>query len=357
MSTPDRPRDPLADLVRDAADAVEPQDGLMAIRTRTRTTIRPGIKENTMNNVRTWLVTGLGGAVATAAVIGGVWLATGDDDANSDEPGPGNTPTQTPTDDPTTPTDDPTGPALQTFENVPVYFVGETGHGDRLFREFGTAQGESKLDAAVDAAILGDAVDSDYLSNWPQTEATSTYDGEIITIDLAGEAIHDLPDGMTAEQAGLALQQVIYTAQAAVGEGRKPVQFLIDGGHSDMVLGEPTSEPLAEAPVLDTLSHVSVTTPEEGDIVSGDTLEVTGVANSFEANVGLRLEDADGNEVAVGYGTAEGWMEEKLFPFTGQLDLTGVAPGQYTLVAMTDDASGGAEGNGPFVDTKIIQIS
>jgi hypothetical protein len=123
------------------------------------------------------------------------------------------------------------------------------------------------------------------------------------------------------------------------------------------VLGLPTSEPLANGPVLDTLAHVSLTTPAEGDVVSGDTLEVSGVANSFEANVIVRLQRYEGTEVVAEEPfTAEGWMGEKLFPFSGTLDLSGVAPGDYVLIAMTDDPSGGAEGQGAHSDSRRITV-
>ena len=56
-----------------------------------------------------------------------------------------------------------------------------------------------------------------------------------------------------------------------------------------------------------------------------------------------------------GFATAEGWMG-KLFPFTTTLDLSDLPPGDYTLVASTDDPSGGAEGNGPFTDTKDFTL-
>ena len=49
-------------------------------------------------------------------------------------------------------------------------------------------------------------------------------------------------------------------------------------------------------------------------------------------------------------------MEEKLFPWSGSVDLAGLEPGTYTFVAQTDDPSGGAEGNGPAVDTKQIRV-
>ena len=38
------------------------------------------------------------------------------------------------------------------------------------------------------------------------------------------------------------------------------------------------------------------------------------------------------------------------------IDVSDLAPGTYTFVAMTDDPSGGAEGFGPITDTRTIIV-
>jgi hypothetical protein len=119
------------------------------------------------------------------------------------------------------------------------------------------------------------------------------------------------------------------------------------------VLGVPTSEPLAEGDQLDVLSLMNVTAPEEGATVSG-SFEASGVASSFEANVQWQITH-NGETVKTGFTTAEGWMD-KLYPWTKKVDVSDLAPGTYTFVAMTDDPSGGAEGNGPYTDTRTIVI-
>ena len=155
----------------------------------------------------------------------------------------------------------------------------------------------------------------------------------------------------------MAVEQVIYTAQAAVQQGRPGVQVLVDGERTDQVMGVPVSEPLANGPVLQTLALVSLSSPSEGESVSGGSLEVAGVANSFEANVIVTLQRWEGTEVVLQEPiTAEGWMGDQLFPFSGTLDLSGIEPGEYLLSASTDDPSGGAEGDGPHTDTRRIVI-
>ena len=47
---------------------------------------------------------------------------------------------------------------------------------------------------------------------------------------------------------------------------------------------------------------------------------------------------------------------DRLYPWETEIDVSGLAPGTYTFVAMTDDPSGGDEGTGPFTDTRTIIV-
>lgn len=370
-----QPDEQLAKLLHDTVDAIVPQHGLDAIRSRTS---HPS-KESTMSVARTWLLGGLGGAVATATVIGGVWFASntlGDDEPGPPVTSPSGTVSPSNSGSPS-PSDSPSGSPSDPLINgprhaVPVYYAGETPAGLRLYREFHSLPGAAPetagegdvvaADSAAKAAVSRTPFDPDYRTLWPEgTEADVSDAGDHLVVNLVapggGATLHDRPSSMTAEEAGLALEQVIYSVQAGFGKGRLPVQFLLDEKHSDQILGQPTSEPLAAGPVLETLSHVNLTAPEEGEEITGDSLEVSGVANSFEANVVIRLQRFEGTAIALQEPlTAEGWMGEKLFPFSGSFDISDVAPGKYTLHAMTDDPSGGAEGPGAFSDTKVITI-
>lgn len=344
-------------LLLDTVSDIEPRAGIEAIRSR----ITP--KESPMAITRTWILGTIGAAAATAAVITGVVvISDNSSDSSSDADRDPAAPSVTATDDASSA--DPsettaTSAPPVTEETLPVYWVGETARGLGLYREWTRVASADPLVGALTQALDEVPLDPDYRSGWPEVAglAAASYDGtEVITIDLTGD-IHDLPADMSERQAQVALEQLIYTAQAVVGEGRKPVQLLLDGSHSDQVLGQPTSEPLANGPLFDTLSLVNLDSPAEGDVVTGDTLEVSGVANSFEANVIVTLQRYEGNAIVLQEGvTAEGWMEEKLFPFTGSFDISDVEPGQYLLSASTDDPSGGAEGFGADTDTKLITI-
>lgn len=350
--------DDLHRLLSDAVDDVEPRPGLDAIRSRTAR------KESPMNQARNWVLGALGAAVATAAVITGVVLVGNGGDPSTDEPGPATS--ATPSEEPAEPSEPPEtpeptpAPPKGTAGVVGVYWVGDTPAGPRLYREFRENTGPSSDDLgfAVATALDGGPSDPDYRSGWPKDASfdSTEFDGELVTIGLTGD-LHDRPAGMSQDQAQLAIQQLIFTAQAAVQEGRVPVQLMLNGDRTDQVLGEPASEPLANASILETLSHVSLTEPVEGAVVGGDQLAVSGVANSFEANVIVRLQRFEGTEVVTEQPfMAEGWMGDQLFPFSGTLDLSGVAPGKYVLSAMTDDPSGGAEGPGAFTDTRTITV-
>jgi hypothetical protein len=151
----------------------------------------------------------------------------------------------------------------------------------------------------------------------------------------------------------MAVQQLVDTATAAT-QTNAPVQLLLDGDHTDELLGVPVSEPLARGDFLDTLSLVMVTSPAEGAVVEG-SFRAEGIASSFEATVPWQI--LDGEEVVEeGFSTADGWMD-RLYPWrTDEIDVSDLAPGDYTFVARTDDPSGGAEGAGPFEDTKTITV-
>jgi hypothetical protein len=262
---------------------------------------------------------------------------------------------QTPSDDVSdepdeTPTEDESGGAERT---VAVYYVGDTERaGPRLYREFQRGEGEP-LAAGV-SALTGTPLDDDYRTLWAGGQITdASYDGDVIDVTV-DPAVRQRPGGMTAAEARAAVEQVIYTMQAAVQE-RAPVQFRTADNPIDQVFGVPTSEPLANGPMLEVLSHINLTAPEQGSVVDDGTLEVSGVGNSFEANI--RWEIRRGDEVVVdGFATMDGWMEPRLFPFETSADVSDLAPGDYTFWVTTDDPTGGTEGIGAMTDDKDFSV-
>jgi len=268
-----------------------------------------------------------------------------DRDNRSEEPGDTDSPSEQ-----TSETPDSSGGVSRT---VAVYYVADTDRaGPRLYREFQRGEGEA-LPAAV-AALTGTPLDPDYRTLWEGGQVLSaSYDGEVVAVTV-DPAVRSRPAGMSRAEARAAVEQAIYTVQAAVQE-RAPVQFRTEANPIDQVFGVPTSEPLANGEALDVLSHVSLTSPEQGQVVDDGTLEVSGVGNSFEANLGWEVRQG-GQVVDRGFVTMEGWMEPKLFPFETDVDVSGLEPGDYTFWVTTDDPTGGTEGIGAMTDDRDFTI-
>ncbi|MDF1602054.1 Gmad2 immunoglobulin-like domain-containing protein [Nocardioides sp. YIM 152315] len=278
--------------------------------------------------------------------------ACGDDDG---DPTPADATVSEATDEPTTTTDEPSEPASEEPETttVPAYFVGDTPQGPRLYREFREVGAGDPAVEALKLVTAGDALDPDYSTLYPGDGSFASVDiGEdMITVGLADRSWTVAPDGMSQAEARLATQQMVYTVQG-IAQERLPVSITLDGQPADLfgLAGEVSNDP-----EIDVRALVNVTTPAEGATVSG-TFTADGVSSSFEATTPweIRKGGADGEVVKKGFATAEGWMD-KLYPWQSEVDVSGLAPGDYTFVALTDDPSGG-EGGGPMVDTKSITV-
>jgi hypothetical protein len=233
-----------------------------------------------------------------------------------------------------------------------IYYAGQTPQGPRLYREFraGVQSDENLADAL--SLLEATPTDPDYVSYWSdgQLLGATVVDG-VIQVDV--EPASTGP-GDTDGDAGLAIQQLVYTVQGVEGAPRLPVQFVHDGNPVAEVFGVPTSEPLTNAPELETLSLASISDPADRRVVEG-YFSARGVASSFEGNVPWQLVAADGTVVEHGSAQSYGWQDH-LYPWaTGHIDVSGLDPGEYTFKVMTDDPSGG-EGPGPYVDTRTVIV-
>jgi hypothetical protein len=298
-------------------------------------------------------------AGATAAVVAGS-LSLVACSADADDPAPASGETREPTPRPSPSTSDGPGeptpsesPSEPTGTTVAVYFVGD-GPGGRpvLFREFHRVTGDPLTEAARLVAGRGTPDDPDYRTLWPRIDLSVSATDGVLLVQIPTDAFTERPDGMTERDAKLALQQLVYTLQG-VQQERVPV-LIKRGGADYRQFGLPTGVEVTAASPLRTLNLVSITSPPEGATVTGGTVKVTGVANSFEAAGPCRLL-AGGQEVAVEGYQAEGWMEDRLFPFEVELPLDGIT-GEVVVQCETDDPSGGAEGEGPAVDTKTVTV-
>ncbi len=317
MTPIDSGHDELRDLLTDAVADVEPEYRLDTIKSRTQ---RP-------HRRRGWYLTG-GAILAAASVVTAVNLAQ--DDGKDRNNGPA-------------------GPAAR--HTAALYFVGDSPAGPRLYREFQQVSGGPVADLAAITQEHG-PTDPDYSTLWPVDLFTSVeVRGDVIEIGL-GEWTgpdYDLSQDLTHAM----VQQIVYTAQAATGE-QLPVQFVRDGQPAADVGGiRVGDEPIPRDPQNDILALVNISDPVEGTTVSG-SFTATGRANSFEATVPWQITTEQG-VAKEGFATAAG-TGSRLYEWETTVDVSDLEPGHYTFVAMTSDPSGGAEGSGPFTDTRTIII-
>ena len=293
--------------------------------------------------------------LAAAALVGALLAGCGTDDET--EPTASDT-ADTPTAS-TSPTDDtsPSAPAESdgTDEGgasvtVPVYFAGQTPQGLRLYREFRSVGDSDPSLAALELLTSGDPLDPDYSSpvSGLDVQSVSAGDGSI-DVTLAG-TVPEEAGGLNRAQAKVAVQSVVYTLQG-VAQSRDPIRFTSGSGSVSTLFGIDVSTPVKAADPVSVLSLVNVTSPEQGQTVSG-SFTASGVASSFEGNVPWQIRDAGGDVVLDGFATADGYLM-KLYPWQTDIDVSGLEAGAYTFVATT--ASTG-EGPAPFEDTKTFTV-
>ena len=293
-------------------------------------------------------------ATITALVLSGC----GDDEptGNNNADDPASTPasdTSEPTTDATTaPTDEPTETETTTATaatvSVPIFFVADTPHGPALFAELREVEEDNPLEEAAALMTSGDAADPDYRTLYPAgTFESIEYDGEKFVVTVADDGWNARAPGMSQLDAKLAVQQLVYTLQGVEG-AEVPVVVVPSG-----ILFGVDAAAIGAADELDVRGFANVLAPAEGATVSG-TFLASGEASSFEATVPWQIRDEAGGAVLDGFATAEGWTDG-LYPWETEVDVSSLAPGTYTFVAMTDDPSSG-EGPGPTEDTKTIVV-
>jgi len=226
------------------------------------------------------------------------------------------------------------------------YYVAQTPSGPRLYREFHRVLTADPASDAVREMLRG-PVDPDYRTSWPAAttlRSPVTHAHGVITVDLA------LPDAapVGAMVAELTVQQLVYTAQAALGV-TDPVRLLVNGAPVARVFGAvDTAEPIARADQYAVRSLVQIDAPLDGAMV-GRSVPVSGEAAVFEATVPWEVL-RDGQVVQRGFAnSAEG---QRFAPYSFTLTLE---PGSYVVRVTEDDPSDG-EGRPPFADTKTITV-
>ncbi len=253
-------------------------------------------------------------------------------------------PTTTAPTTPAAPTTTATPPVTSVV--LPVYHLGPVTPKSatlRLFREFAT--GEVATPVTPDArglvalaAAMGPAPDgSSYLDPWSSvTPLAVTVGPDGITVRLSA-GLTGVSDGT----ARLAVQQLVWTVQGAVGKGLLPVTFELADQGAAVAPGQPTartySQPTGDA-VLDDVSPVWVDNPTRGGTVAAGPVTVTGLASTFEAAISWQLLSG-GKPVQSGTATADAAA-----PARGaySFDTKPVAAGDYVIRVWATSAKDGS---------------
>ncbi|WP_347351445.1 Gmad2 immunoglobulin-like domain-containing protein [Intrasporangium sp.] len=213
----------------------------------------------------------------------------------------------------TSPSTDTSAPVVTTRETVPVYFVGpRTGSGSGqlvLFREFTGADVDrpgdaaAKASAALEKAVAEGPAGAPYRALWQgvRVEAVSVSSGEIRVTLSTGRP------GLTESESRIAVQQLVWTATAAVGKGNLPVRFTLADGSTTLAgaltTGQTYTRPTGDMAVYEVLSPIWIDAPSRGQQLKPGKVNVSGTASTFEANVQWTLLRA-GRQVGSGHTTA-----------------------------------------------------
>ena len=296
----------LHDLLHDAVDDVEPADRLHELRARTADPVRAA--------ARPWWWAAGATVLATAAAVAVVAVGSGDSDA------PGHHHHDMAMDPPAA------------TQLVAAYFIGDSPERLRLFREFDQVPAGDPLQAALER-IQQPASDPDYRTAWsPGSFLGVSLEEDTIKVDIA-----DPRAGFSR----IALQQVIYTLQAAAGE-RLPVEF----AHG----GQRIRRPAIAAPEDEVLNPVSISDPAEGNEYAGSMI-ARGRVQSTEELMDWAVLDGQ-TVVAQGSSTIDSG-DGSFSPWSAEVDLSRLAPGRYTFIAAAGKVGYGA---GPFTDTRTINV-
>lgn len=277
---------------------------------------------------------------------------------------PSETPTEEPADDATTlPSDEEDGPEdAGDLAALPVYLLAHIGDDmrmARLYREWVNVDGvfrdspvEDQVKAALATALAGTAPDTDgYLQTWDGVELVDARVSDSrIAITLSGPGSSDLDE----DEARVSVQQLVWTAQAVVRQGRVPVTFTIADGSTaffgQIPVNQTFNRPASTDEYFNDLAPIWINSPTRGETVNGSNVIVTGDATVFEGNVEWELINAaNGNVVDSGFTTASVGGPGR---GTYEIALGDLSPGRYIIrafsMSMEDGTTVSAERSIPF---------
>ena len=233
------------------------------------------------------------------------------------------------------------GAGASTLATLPAYFVGANSASRTtfgLYREFVTtsvpagASTAQKARAAVAAAMAMNApqlpTGEPYLQPWAGTSVNNvTVTPSRITVALSGPGA----SGLTAAQSKLAVQELVWTAQAAVGQGNIPVKFTVADGSAKLFGLYPTAQTYNRPPAAlqyEVLAPIWITSPARNQVLPGSRPVVAaGQSCAFEATTAWQLSKG-GTKVRSGTTTASSGCPTR---GTWVVRLGVLAPGAYTF--------------------------
>lgn len=307
---------------------------------------------------RVWTVLLTVAATVLAIAVGyAVWrpnpqpLLPGTPEPSASAPSqPAPTPTPSPSESTNTPSPSPTATAW----SAPVYYTAPVGNSKdadrvglfRLFRPVDLTPEQQSVTGKVAAAVgisLGDGSVGEppagALESWSGVSVTSVkIDADLITVGLSGPGTGQGSE----EEKRLAVQQLVWTAQAALGAGNRPVTFTVADGSTKLQGVYPAADRYVRPSASETwkdLAPIWVITPEDAAVLKANApITVTGQASVFEGALTVRLEDAGGRVLATRPVQASAGGPER-----GDWSVTFDAqrPGSYRVVAYALSAEDG----------------
>ena len=292
----------------------------------------------TVGPQRRWLIPGAAAAsvILIGAVVWGVSNTGGNQQAT---PAATSTSRTAPTAGPSPATSNGIVAGATTQVALPAYFVGANSTaGDQfgLYREFvrtavpvGATPAE-KAKTAVAVAMNAQSFTGyePYVQPWSGTSVTDvTVTPSLITITLSDPGA----SGFTAAQTKLAVQELIWTAQAAVGQGTIPVKFVVANGSPTLFGTYPTAQTYnrpAKDLEYEVLAPIWITTPVRNQVFpAGASVVAAGQSCAFEGTTQWQLKKS-GTTVKSGVATASSGCPTR---GTWQVKLGALGAGSYTF--------------------------
>jgi len=217
-----------------------------------------------------------------------------------------------------------------------MFWVADTGTAIRLFRETASVRRTDTPGlTALRYLVAHRPVDPDYTSLWPTDTVVNsvTISGAEATVDLASARLN-----VGAEAESLAVQQLLWTLLAAEPT-LSSMRLTVDGRTVESLAGHvDATQSFTRPPAYSVVAIVWLLSPAEGDMVTGPTVTLSGMACTFEANVvwtirqGSKIVKSGSAIAAEACPTWSPWSVE----------VTGLAPGTYVADAADYSAKDGS---------------